>query len=140
MAAALAADAVIPVDAVDLAVVPAAGSGSSFFCAAVVETATDSWETTAVDVTMAADVVDLTTPAHHKIECNSKGGTLPCVTVTALGSSSSLSCCAAAADLVPTTVVADAITPVAVAIPADAKSESGVSSQGPLLCPGCQIF
>lgn len=42
MAAALAADAVIPVDAVDLAVVPAAGSGSSFFCAAVVETATDS--------------------------------------------------------------------------------------------------
>ena len=50
MAAALAADAVIPVDAVDLAVVPAAGSGSSFFCAAVVETATDSWETTAVDV------------------------------------------------------------------------------------------
>ena len=97
MAAALAADAVIPVDAVDLAVVPAAGSGSSFFCAAVVETATDSWETTAVDVTMAAD-------------------------------------------LVPTTVVADAITPVAVAIPADAKSESGVSSQGPLLCPGCQIF
>ena len=29
MAAALAADAVIPVDAVDLAVVPAAGSGSS---------------------------------------------------------------------------------------------------------------
>ena len=100
MAAALAADAVIPVDAVDLAVVPAAGSGSSFFCAAVVETATDSWETTAVDVTMAA----------------------------------------AAADLVPTTVVADAITPVAVAIPADAKSESGVSSQGPLLCPGCQIF
>ena len=91
--------------------------GSSFFCAAVVETATDSWETTAVDVTMAADVVDLTTPA-----CGS------------------LSCCAAAADLVPTTVVADAITPVAVAIPADAKSESGVSSQGPLLCPGCQIF
>ena len=79
MAATLAADAVIPVDAVDLAVVPAAGSGSSFFCAA-------------------------------------------------------------AADLVPTTVVADAITPVAVAIPADAKSESGVSSQGPLLCPGCQIF
>ena len=113
MAAALAADAVIPVDAVDLAVVPAAGSGSSFFCAAVVETATDSW----VDVTMAADVVDLTTPA-----CGS------------------FSCCAAAADLVPTTVVADAITPVAVAIPADAKSESGVSSQGPLLCPGCQIF
>ena len=111
MAAALAADAVIPVDAVDLAVVPAAGSGSSFFCAAVVETATDSWETTAVDV------VDLTTPA-----CGS------------------FSCCAAAADLVPTTVVADAITPVAVAIPADAKSESGVSSQGPLLCPGCQIF
>ena len=42
MAATLAADAVIPVDAVDLAVVPAAGSGSSFFCAAVVETATDS--------------------------------------------------------------------------------------------------
>ena len=117
MAAALAADAVIPVDAVDLAVVPAAGSGSSFFCAAVVETATDSWETTAVDVTMAADVVDLTTPA-----CGS------------------FSCCAAAADLVPTPVVADAITPVAVAIPADAKSESGVSSQGPLLCPGCQIF
>ncbi len=120
MAATLAADAVIPVDAVDLAVVPAAGSGSSFFCAAVVETATDS--TTAaqkkdVDVTMAADVVDLTTPA-----CGS------------------FSCCAAAADLVPTTVVADAITPVAVAIPADAKSESGVSSQGPLLCPGCQIF
>ena len=111
MAAALAADAVIPVDAVDLAVVPAAGSGSSFFCAAVVETATDSC------VTMAADVVDLTTPA-----CGS------------------FSCCAAAADLVPTTVVADAITPVAVAIPADAKSESGVSSQGPLLCPGCQIF
>ena len=95
----------------------AAGSGSSFFCAAVVETATDSLETTAVDVTMAADVVDLTTPA-----CGS------------------FSCCAAAADLVPTTVVADAITPVAVAIPADAKSESGVSSQGPLLCPGCQIF
>ena len=92
-------------------------SGSSFFCAAVVETATDSWETTAVDVTMAADVVDLTTPA-----CGS------------------FSCCAAAADLVPTTVVADAITPVAVATPADAKSESGVSSQGPLLCPGCQIF
>ena len=114
MAATLAADAVIPVDAVDLAVVPAAGSGSSFFCAAVVETATDSLETTAVDVTMAAD---LTTPA-----CGS------------------FSCCAAAADLVPTTVVADAITPVAVAIPADAKSESGVSSQGPLLCPGCQIF
>ena len=85
--------------------------------AAVVETATDSLETTAVDVTMAADVVDLTTPA-----CGS------------------FSCCAAAADLVPTTVVADAITPVAVAIPADAKSESGVSSQGPLLCPGCQIF
>ena len=54
--------------------------------------------------------------------------------------SGSFSCCAAAADLVPTTVVADAITPVAVAIPADAKSESGVSSQGPLLCPGCQIF
>ena len=107
MAATLAADAVIPVDAVDLAVVPAAGSGSSFFCAAVVETATDSWETTAVDVTMAADVVDLTTPA-----CGS------------------FSCCAAA----------DAITPVAMAIPADAKSESGVSSQGPLLCPGCQIF
>ena len=96
MAAALAADAVIPVDAVDLAVVPAAGSGSSFFCAAVAETATDSWETTAVDVTMAADVVDLTTPA-----CGS------------------FSCCAAAADLVPTTVVADAITPVAVVIPAD---------------------
>ena len=105
MAATLAADAVIPVDAVDLAVVPAAGSGSSFFCAAVVETATDSLETTAVDVTMAADVVDLTTPA-----CGS------------------FSCCAAAADLVPTTVVADAITPVAVAIPADAKSESGTSS------------
>ena len=36
MAAALAADAVIPVDAVDLAVVPAAGSGSSFFCSSVV--------------------------------------------------------------------------------------------------------
>ncbi|MFR5355372.1 MAG: hypothetical protein ACLTI1_04305 [Clostridia bacterium] len=48
-----------------------------------------------------------------------------------------LCCCGG---LVPTTVVADAITPVAVAIPADAKSESGVSSQGPLLCPGCQIF
>lgn len=69
MAAALAADAVIPVDAVDLAVVPAAGSGSSFFCAAVVETATDSWETTAVDVTMAADVVDLTTPACGSFSC-----------------------------------------------------------------------
>ena len=95
----------------------ATGSGSSFFCAAVVETATDSWETTAVDVTMDADVVDLTTPA-----CGL------------------FSCCASAADLVPPTVVADAITPVAVAIPADAKSESGVSSQGPLLCPGCQIF
>ena len=117
MAATLAADAVIPVDAVDLAVVPAAGSGSSFFCAAVAETATVSLETTAVDVTMAADVVDPTTPA-----CGS------------------FSCCAAAADLVPTTVDADAVTPVAVVIPAGAKSESGVSSQGPLLCPGCQIF
>ena len=52
----------------------------------------------------------------------------------------SFSCCAAAADLVPTTVDADAVTPVAVVIPAGAKSESGVSSQGPLLCPGCQIF
>ena len=69
MAAALAADAVIPVDAVDLAVVPAAVSGSSFFCAAVVETATDSWETMAVDVTMAADVVDLTTPACGSFSC-----------------------------------------------------------------------
>ena len=38
MAAALAVDAVIPVDAVDLAVVPAAGSGSSF-CSPAVETA-----------------------------------------------------------------------------------------------------
>ena len=38
MAATLAADAVIPVDAVDLAVVPAAGSGSSF-CSPAVETA-----------------------------------------------------------------------------------------------------
>ena len=69
MAATLAADAVIPVDAVDLAVVPAAGSGSSFFCAAVVETATDSLETTAVDVTMAADVVDLTTPVCGSFSC-----------------------------------------------------------------------
>ena len=96
MAAALAADAVIPVDAVDLAVVPAAGSGSSFFCAAVVETATDSWETTAVDVTMAADVVDLTTPA-----CGS------------------LSCCAAAAAtgsaLTATTIAAAAIAAIAAA-------------------------
>jgi len=48
VAAALAADAVIPVDAVDLAVVPAAGSGSSFFCAAAaaLATVTDA-ETTA---------------------------------------------------------------------------------------------
>ena len=70
----------------------------------------------------------------------------PAVTMAAVAAAmttavcGSFSCCAAAADLVPTTVVADAITPVAVAIPADAKSESGVSSQGPLLCPGCQIF
>ena len=42
MAATLAADAVIPVDAVDLAVVPAAGSGSSFFCAAVAAAVVDS--------------------------------------------------------------------------------------------------
>ena len=42
MAATLAADAVIPVDAVDLAVVPAAGSGSSFFCAAVAAVAAAS--------------------------------------------------------------------------------------------------
>ena len=101
MAATLAADAVIPVDAVDLAVVPAAGSGSSFFCAAVVETATDSLETTAVDVTMAADVVDLTTPA-----CGS------------------FSCCAAAVDGEITAAEADVET-IADAIPADAEIFKG---------------
>ena len=89
MAAALAADAVIPVDAVDLAVVPAAGSGSSFFCAAVVETATDSWETTAVDVTMAADVVDLTTPACGSFSC--------CAAAAATGSALTATTIAAAA-------------------------------------------
>ena len=98
MAAALAADAVIPVDAVDLAVVPAAGSGSSFFCAAVVETATDSWETTAVDVTMAADVVDLTTPA--------------------CGSSSSSLYFAAAAATTPGAATAAAATAIAAAMTA----------------------
>ena len=117
MAAALVVDAVIPVAVVDSAAeVPAAGCGSSFCCAAVAETATDS-SAAAVAVTMAVDAADLTTPA-----CGS------------------FSCCAAAADLVPTTVDADAVTPVAVVIPAGAKSESGVSSQGPVLCPGCQIF
>ena len=82
MVAALAADAVIPVDAVDLAVVPAAGSGSSFFCAADVETATDSWETTAVDVTMAADVVDLTTPACGSFSCCAAAADLVCLLYT----------------------------------------------------------
>jgi len=117
VAAALVVDTVIPVAVVDSAAeVPAVGCGSSSCCAVAAEMATDS-SAADVAVIMAVAAVDLTTPA-----CGS------------------FSCCAAAVDLVPITVAADAVTPVAVVIPAGAKSESGVSSQGPVLCPGCQIF
>ena len=111
MAAAPVVDAVIPVAVVDLAVIPAAGCGSSFCCAVAAEMATDSSAADA-DAIMAVAVADLTTPA-----CGS------------------FSCCAAAVDSVPITVAA--AIPAAVVIPAGANLKT--RQQSGSLCPGCQF-